>query len=88
MHGLLLPWNGDFHPWAPPNPLITPPPVQECQEQLSSSAARQAANERHIEELHATIQSLTKSKVGAGSRGRGTREGGYGGGGGENSCAS
>ncbi|PNW87884.1 hypothetical protein CHLRE_01g005813v5 [Chlamydomonas reinhardtii] len=37
--------------------------IKECQEQLSSSAARQAANERHIEELHATIQSLTKSKT-------------------------
>ncbi|KAG2435457.1 hypothetical protein HYH02_011957 [Chlamydomonas schloesseri] len=37
--------------------------IKECQEQLSSSAARQAANERHIEELHATITSLTKSKT-------------------------
>ncbi|EFJ45090.1 hypothetical protein VOLCADRAFT_106111 [Volvox carteri f. nagariensis] len=34
-----------------------------CQEKLSDATARHTINERHIEELHITIQSLTKSKT-------------------------
>ncbi|GLC42457.1 hypothetical protein PLESTM_001335200 [Pleodorina starrii] len=36
--------------------------LRACQEKLTDVTARQSINERHIDELHTTIQSLTRSK--------------------------
>ncbi|GIL50656.1 hypothetical protein Vafri_6784 [Volvox africanus] len=37
--------------------------LKSCQEKLSDATARNTINERHIDELHTTIKSLTKSKT-------------------------
>ena len=58
---------------CPPTPHLTSPP-QTSKRQISDTAQRYQGVDRHIDDLHATIQSLTASKVGDGEgRGGGHR---------------